>query len=89
MANDFFKRYEVADRGFFGYEFKDLYGQKCTIQESSLATDDAIWLGVTIDFDGKHVEHGRMHLNREMAIKLMAKLAVFIEDGGFHGGIKH
>ncbi len=33
-------------RGFLRGEFKDLYGAKCSIQKSSLATDDAIWLGV-------------------------------------------
>lgn len=33
-------------RGFMKGEFKDLYGSECSIQESSLATDDAIWLGV-------------------------------------------
>jgi hypothetical protein len=32
---------------FFDYgEFTDYYGVKCSIQKSSLATDDAIWLGV-------------------------------------------
>lgn len=33
-------------RGFSLYEFNDLYNQKCNIQKSSLATDDAIWLGL-------------------------------------------
>lgn len=33
-------------RGFAVQEFKDLYGADCSIQKSSLATDDAIWLGV-------------------------------------------
>ena len=28
------------------YEFVDLYGEKWSIQESSLATQNAIWLGV-------------------------------------------
>lgn len=35
-----------TSRGFAVREFIDLYGAKCSIQKSSLATDDAIWLGV-------------------------------------------
>lgn len=35
-----------TSRGFAIGEFVDLYGVKCSIQKSSLATDDAIWLGV-------------------------------------------
>lgn len=34
-------------RGFRLIEFKDHYGSPCSIQKSSLATDDAIWLGVS------------------------------------------
>jgi len=34
-------------RGFALGEFVDLYGIKCSIQKSSLATDDAIWFGVS------------------------------------------
>lgn len=34
------------DRGFLIGEFKDQYGLKCTLQKSSLATADCIWLGV-------------------------------------------
>ena len=37
---------EVNQRGFEGGKFTDLYGEKCSIQESSLATDAAIWLGI-------------------------------------------
>lgn len=35
-----------TDRGFTRAEFTDRYGVKCSIQESSLATEKAIWLGV-------------------------------------------
>jgi len=37
---------EKTNRGFGIKKFKDLYGEECSLQESSLATDDAIWLGV-------------------------------------------
>ncbi len=33
-------------RGFATGEFSDRYGAKCSIQKSSLATEDAIWLGI-------------------------------------------
>ncbi len=37
---------EPNERGFLFGNFLDLYGSKCSIQESSLATDDCIWLGI-------------------------------------------
>ena len=37
---------EITERGFDILEFKDLYNTKCSIQKSSLATEDAIWIGV-------------------------------------------
>lgn len=33
-------------RGFALIEFEDRYGAKCSLQKSSLATEDAIWFGV-------------------------------------------
>ena len=35
-----------TERGFEIGEFTDRYGAKCSLQKSSLATEDAIWLGV-------------------------------------------
>ena len=35
-----------TSRGFSYSEFEDVYGQKCSIQKSSSAFDDCIWLGV-------------------------------------------
>ena len=35
-----------TQRGFALGEFQDLYGAKCSVQKSSLAFEDAIWLGV-------------------------------------------
>lgn len=34
-----------TERGFALHEFTDLYGVGCKLQKSSLATEDAIWLG--------------------------------------------
>lgn len=35
-----------TERGFEIGEFTDRYGQRCSIQKSSLATEDAIWFGL-------------------------------------------
>lgn len=35
-----------TDRGFALNEFTDYYGLNCSIQKSSLATEDAIWFGI-------------------------------------------
>jgi len=35
-----------TQRGFGKGKFKDAYGAECSIQKSSLATKDAIWLGI-------------------------------------------
>ena len=37
---------EKTARGFAIARFDDIYGVACSIQKSSLATDDAIWVGV-------------------------------------------
>ena len=34
-----------TERGFASAEFTDLYGVKCSVQKSSLATEEAIWIG--------------------------------------------
>lgn len=36
---------ENTERGFERLEFTDRYGVKCSLQQSSLATEEAIWLG--------------------------------------------
>lgn len=36
----------VTDRGFRIKHFLDSYGLRCSVQKSSLATEDAIWLGI-------------------------------------------
>ena len=33
-------------RGFHRIDFTDRYGENCSLQKSSLATEDAIWLGI-------------------------------------------
>jgi hypothetical protein len=38
---------DKTNRGFAVGVFQDYYGYDCSIQKSSLATEDAIWLGIT------------------------------------------
>ena len=38
-------KFEKTSRGFPRVQFKDRYGSECSIQESSLATEAAIWFG--------------------------------------------
>lgn len=37
---------ETTDRGFKLVIFEDLYKEKCSIQQSSIATEHAIWFGI-------------------------------------------
>jgi hypothetical protein len=73
------KRYELADRGFVGWEFKDRYGSSCSLQESSLAGESAIWFGVDEDFQGQKCT--RMHLTQEVVAELLPLLQRFLKKG--------
>ena len=73
------------DRGFRCSEFIDLHGKVCSIQESSLATDNAIWLGCDA---GTHTKSGdielclsRMHLSQEQVAELLPLLQHFVDTG--------
>lgn len=72
-----------TDRGFLRGEFTDLYGSQCSIQESSLADDDAIWLGVDVNFEGQKCT--RMHLTIEMGEALLLLLQRFVGQGNLRG----
>lgn len=39
-------KFRKTERGFTVANFEDQYGKQCSIQESSLATDRCIWLGI-------------------------------------------
>lgn len=74
-------------RGFARAEFVDRYGNRCSLQKSSIATEDCVWLGVDIPFDcfkeGRDPpkEVTRMHLTRKGAKEIMRHLVRFIETG--------
>lgn len=65
---DFYK----SNRGFTVGDFIDLYNNSCSIQESSLATQPALWLGV---------DDLRMHLTQGMAENLIPLLQHFVDTG--------
>ena len=73
MLKEIQMKIDLTTRGFIIVEFKDFYNFDCSIQESSLATEDCIWLGVN---------EKRMHLNREMVQALLPLLFKFVETGG-------
>lgn len=84
---------KATERGFAFGEFVDRYGKKCSLQKSSLATEDAIWFGVDntgphmgLGPDGKpkpnqDVENGRMHLTQAQVKKILPHLIKFAETG--------
>jgi hypothetical protein len=61
-----------TERGFKYLDFWDLYDKKCSIQESSLAKKEAIWLGR---------ERERMHIDKETAKKIIKVLEHFVTHG--------
>ena len=66
-----------TERGFRLGSFRDRYGDRCSIQASSLATEECIWLGRQ-EILG---EPTRMHLTREMAAELGHILLNFSQTG--------
>jgi hypothetical protein len=77
-------KYEPTARGFDCYEFTDFYGDKCSLQKSSLAEIDAIWFGCnesrTHTVTGQALSP-RMHLTREQVAELLPKLRHFVRTG--------
>lgn len=83
-------------RGFALNEFHDRNGVLCSLQKSSIATEDCIWLGcndanprvlvsgrgwVDVDMPHGYIADTRMHLNREQVAELLPYLQRFIETG--------
>lgn len=83
---------ETISRGFGLIRFLDRYGQVCSLQDSSLATEAAIWLGVTNTGDviegpvtresNEDINVG-MHLTQSMVKQLLPYLQKFAETGDY------
>ena len=83
-------------RGFRCWTFTDRNGVECSLQKSSVATEDMIWLGCD-EPNPKHLvqDQGwipypmsdsistttRMHLTRDQAAELLPLLRQFVETG--------
>ena len=61
-----------TSRNFLRGDFVDANGEACSVQESSVATDNLLWLGQ----DG-----ARMHLTQGMAADLLPHLQRFVATG--------
>jgi hypothetical protein len=76
-------KYEHTERGFARVDFDDRYGSRCSLQKSSLAEEDAIWLGQN-EPEFHHVTGSalcRMHLTRADVIWLLPMLEHFAKWG--------
>ena len=87
--------FEKTNRGFVIGEFLDRYGEKCSLQKSSLAFEEAIWFGtegrVSVMVPGKgwqdldlpedSLVHSRMHLTQDMVKALLPALQHFVKTG--------
>jgi hypothetical protein len=85
-----------TNRGFARIDFVDQYGVECSLQKSSLATEDCIWFGcndanpqVLVRGEGwkpvpmpeEYNANTRMHLNREQVAEILPHLIAFVETG--------
>lgn len=61
-----------TERGLGKADFGDRDGSGCSIQESSVAIEDCIWLGSN---------EVRMHLSREQVLELLPLLTYFVLNG--------
>ena len=78
-------RITKTSRGFDLVTFKDRYDQPCSLQKSSIATEDCIWFGIheQIDLYTKEVvgPGQRMHLSQDQVKELLPLLQRFIDTG--------
>ena len=87
---------EKTSRGFDISKFVDRYGNECSLQKSSLATEDCIWLGVddpkpqrlipgqgwtSVEFPEDTLFNSRMHLTRDQVKALLPYLRKFVKTG--------
>ena len=85
-----------TQRGFGRIDFVDRYSQSCSIQESSLASERAIWFGVNdavpqvlvsgqgwtkVEFPEGTLFSTRMHLTQEQINELLPILQYFADHG--------
>jgi hypothetical protein len=77
-------KHGVTARGFDFVGFTDSKGNKCSIQKSSIATEDCIWFGldeVEVVPSPNGFLNGRMHLSQEQVKALLPILRKFVKTG--------
>jgi len=74
-------RLRKTEREFRRADFLDLYGVSCSIQESSLATDFALWFGADKGTHHRGECMARMHLNQQLVRHLLPHLTRFAKTG--------
>lgn len=94
-------KFSKTNRGFGLVEFTDSNGVKCSIQQSSLATQNCLWIGCSTDYymqlsPGKGWEkveiaqnqlvNDKMHLNESQVRQLVARLEIWLETGSLKKG---
>ena len=72
---------EKTSRGFRRADFNDFNGEACSIQESSIATQACLWLGMNTGTHHQGECLARMHLTKDMAKELIPLLQHFVETG--------
>lgn len=75
---------DTTSRGFAIAKFKDRNGEACSLQKSSVATEDCIWLGrdaADKDPDTSAPLGGRMHLTQSQVADLLPFLRRFVLTG--------
>lgn len=90
-----------TNRGFGRFDFIDSNGVACSLQESSSADEDKIWLGCNdadprehvpgqgwqpISMPKEYVANTRMHLTKEQVRELLPYLQRFVETGALNAG---
>lgn len=84
-----------TERGFRVAQFVDRYGAQCSIQKSSLATADAIWIGIDnpeinvmadggwqkLELPEGSLINSRMHLTQEQVAEILPVLEYFVQHG--------
>jgi len=75
--------FKPTSRGFMRGRFLDNSGSTCSIQKSSLADEDCLWLGADeiTHASGAEPFNTRMHLNQKMAAELIPLLKRFVKTG--------
>lgn len=73
--------FEATRRGSLVGKFTDRFGAHCSLQESSYAEEECLWLGVEVDSMGDALSSARMHLTRDLARQLAEALLYFAREG--------